>query len=73
MPEISDISQKRMEYIITTLLDMCKLSARLATKFLNSDQPEEWVQTSISESFLALFKTERNILTRLMKKDETCL
>lgn len=69
--QILDISRERVGYIITTLLDMHKLSAKWVPKLLSSDQKKERVEAS--KATLDHFETTKDFLARLVTLDETWL
>jgi histone-lysine N-methyltransferase SETMAR len=69
--QIVDISRERVGFIITTILDMRKLSAKWVPKCLNSDQKKERVQAS--KAILGHFESTPDFLARLVTEDETWL
>ena len=66
------ISRERVEFIIPEDLDMRKLSARWAPKYLNADRKSQKCQSS--EQNLGFFRRDPNdFLSRLVTMDETWL
>jgi len=66
---ILDISRERVGFIITTILDMRKLSG--VPKCLNSDQEKERVEAS--KAVLVHFEAAQDFLARLVTEDKTWL